>query len=216
MRYYVHGAGRSGGDAWPAQRDQVGAVFADHGQTADMVGKATLVARHAPSAPYVLVAHSLGAVAAVLALRDHALTPTHLVLAEPALYDIARGEAPIEEHITWMTTARGRASVGDLFGFWQIVRPMMFAGLASEDSWVTERAIAERLYGLQPPWGHGIDASFAVSVPTLVITGEWNGEYEAIAAVLTRAGATHVTLKGHEHRVQDHPDFDATIEHFVA
>lgn len=95
MRYYVHGAGRTGKDAWPAQAPEATAAFCDHGSAQSAKDKADLVARQAPRAPYALIAHSLGAVAAVLAMRDHGLSPTHLILVEPALFDIARGSAAI-------------------------------------------------------------------------------------------------------------------------
>lgn len=214
MRYYVHGAGRPGAQAWPRQALDL-AIFADHSTAVSAREKAKLVGRQAPAGTYDVVAHSLGAVAVALAMRDQTLRPTRLVLVEPALYDVARGEPAIERHIEPMTRARARAAAGDLFGYWQIVKPMMFGGEATTAAWDNEHELAARMAILEPPWGHDVDPSLARSVPTLVLTGGWNEEYEAIAGILARTGADHAVLEGHDHRVQDHPDFDPIVEHFL-
>lgn len=215
MKYFVHGAGRSGKEAWPKQAEKA-AVFADHGMAHSIDEKAALVRRQAPQAPCSVVAHSLGAVATVLAMKKHGLCPSQLVLVEPALYDLARGNAAIEAHIEPMTRARAKADAGDLFGYWQIVKPMMFSKAATRDAWLEDEEFASRFAVLDPPWGHHIDATFAHSVPTLVLTGGWNEEYEAIASVLSQAGASTVVLHGAGHRVQDHPDFAAVVANFLA
>ena len=215
VRYYVHGAGHSGEQAWPAQAAEP-AVFADHGSARSAAEKAAVVGQQAPAAPYDVVAHSLGAVITLIAMREHNLSPSHLVLVEPALYDVARGKAAIEAHIEPMTRARDKAKEGDLFGYWQIVKPMMFGKTATSDAWAEDQEIAARFASLEAPWGHQIDPAFVRSVPTLVLTGGWNEEYEAIATVLARAGASTAVIKGQGHRVQDHPDFHATVENFLA
>lgn len=211
----MHGAGRSGGDAWPAQATDDASLFCDHGSGLSMSDKAALVAGQAPRSPHALIAHSLGAVAAVLAMRDHDLAPTHLILVEPALYDIARGTAAIEAHVGPMTQARGKAAVGDLYGYWEMVKPMMFGAQATSAAWPEDQEFATRFASLDAPWGHGINADFVRSTPTLVLTGAWNDEYESIATVLARSGASRTVLEGSGHRVQDHPDFGATILKFL-
>jgi hypothetical protein len=52
-----------------------------------------------------------------------------------------------------------------------------------------------------------------IGVPTLVVTGGWNDEYEAIASRIV--GARHVTLAGHGHRPQDHPDAAGVVRSFL-
>jgi hypothetical protein len=47
----------------------------------------------------------------------------------------------------------------------------------------------------------------------LVVTGGWNDEYEAIASWIV--GARHVTLAGHGHRPQDHPDAVRVVRAFL-
>ena len=214
-RFYVHGAGRAGREAWPEQQD-AGDVFADHSACEAMAAKADAVSAQCPSAEVVVVAHSLGAVPVALAHRAGTLTTSHVVLVEPALYDVARGDAAVERHVGAMTEARGHAGSGDLFGFWEIVAPMMFGRPATQEAWEEDRAMAERFAAMDPPWGHGIGASVLADVPTLVVTGSWNDEYEAIAERLARAGARHVRLPGAKHRPQDLPGFEAVVAEFTS
>lgn len=163
----------------------------------------------------VVFAHSAGAVPVFLALQARALSLRALVLIEPGLYDIARGDAAIESHIDTMTRARALSSVGDLFGYWSIVRPLMFGGPAERSRWDAEKEAAATFEAKQPPWGFAVEASAIADLPTLVITGGWNAEYEAIAHVLEGHGASHLQLRGHTHRPQDHSGFAAAVEEFL-
>lgn len=170
---------------------------------------------HLTSGTPIVIAHSAGAVPAVLAIMQSRISVARLVLLEPALYDIARGVSAIEKHIGTMTEARNRADEGDLFGFWSLVRPMMFGGPPDTKKWATERETADRFATMEPPWGHGVTADMVATLPTLVITGAWNDEYEAIAEVLAANGAIHRQLIGHQHRPQDHPDFEVLVQDFL-
>ena len=161
----------------------------------------------------VVVAHSLGAVPVALAVGR--LPITHLVLVEPALYDIARGDDAVEAHVRPMTGARALAGAGDLYGYWAIVAPMMFGRDADRETWDEDRLVAERFAALDPPWGHKIDASVFEELPTLVVTGGWNDEYEAIASRLVEVGAEHVRLPGARHRPQDLPGFEPAVAEFL-
>jgi hypothetical protein len=162
------------------------------------------------------VAHSAGAVTALLAIARRVISVDALVLLEPALYDVARGVPAIERHIDAMTRARALADAGHLFGYWSVVRPMMFGGPAEPYTWDTEQGIAARFASIELPWGHGVTPDMIAGVPTLVITGGWNEEYEAIANALTAEGAIHQQLIGNGHRPQDHPDFEAVVQRFVS
>lgn len=64
---------------------------------------------------------------------------------------------------------------------------------------------------MRPPWGFGIAAADIALTRTIVVTGGWNDEYEAIAAALVAAGAEHHVLTGARHRPQDLPCFDAVL-----
>lgn len=212
MRFYVHGAGRAGSEAWPGQADD-GAVFADHSPADTTSDKATLLHEQCPARDAVLIAHSLGAVPAALGLDVTSLS--HAVLVEPAFYDVARGHRAVEAHISAMTRARESADAGDLFGYWQVVAPLMFGRPATHESWEEDEPLASRFAAVEPPWGHGIHATVFDSVPRLVVTGSWNDEYEAIAERLAEAGASHVHLTGHRHRPQDHAGFEALVADFT-
>lgn len=215
MRLYVHGAGRSGKAAWPSTNPD-GAIFADLGSVRAARDRVRELGDFAPLQPRTLVAHSAGAVPALLAIDARVLpTVDRLVLIEPALYDLARGDAAIENHIETMRTARELADSGDLFGSWAIVKPVMFGSPAEPADWERERGHAEWFAGIELPWGHGVSTRM-LAVPTLVVTGAWNAEYEAIAAEVVAAGAVHRHLEGHAHRPHDHPDFERLVVEFEA
>ena len=214
VRFYVHGAGRGGREAWPEQ-DDANAMFADHSNSPRMLGKADMVGEQCPDGNFIVVAHSLGAVPVAMAYGAGDICATHVVLLEPALYDIARGDGAIERHIGPVTVARQRAASGDLFGYWQIVGPLMFRREASRDTWDEDKDLAQRFADLDPPWGYDINASAFAEVPTLVVTGGWNDEYEAIAERLAQSGAERVELEGMKHRPQDHPRFESTLAEFL-
>lgn len=210
MRYYVHGGGRSGSASWSLQ--DPAHAFADHSSTFVTADKAVLVAEQAPTVPFTLVASSLGAVVAALAMRDHGLAPERVVWCEPAFYDIARGHPAVEGHVGPMTRARALLAEGDLLGYWGIVKPLMFG---ADVQWPADRPVAQRFSQVEPPWGHDLDPS-ALARHALVITGAWNAEYDAIADVLTDHGARRVVLDGAGHRVQDHPGFEPAVAAFEA
>ncbi|MEV8171302.1 hypothetical protein [Microbacterium sp. NPDC077486] len=89
---------------------------------------------------------------------------------------------------------------GDLFGFWSILRPLMFGGPSARERWEDERVVAQRWATTNLPWGHGIRERCLAGVPTLVVTGGWNEEYEIIASRLVDVGADHMMLPGYAHR----------------
>lgn len=212
MRLYVHSADRDGSSAWPSSGPGDAQYLPlDLTLPLDALSAAPMDA--APRGATVF-AHSAAAVPVALAAAR--LSPRALVLVEPALYDIARGHPAIETHIAEIARAKVLADTGDLFGYWSVVRPLMFGGAADPARWESERAGVARFAARRPPWGFGVDAAMLRGIPTLVVTGGWNAEYDAIAEVLERHGAHRRTLPGHGHRPQDHPDFAATVETFRA
>lgn len=201
MRVYIYGAGRRGHDAWPSIPDQ-GSRFLSLDFTGPMdANVASLASLTPPNA--VAFAHSAGAVPLFLALQARQIAPRALVLLEPGLYDVARGDPAIEDHIDAMTRARVLSQSG-------------FGGPAERSHWEEEREVAARFEAKQPPWGFGVESSAMTGLPTLVITGAWNAEYEAIASVLVEEGASHVQLPGTNHRPQDHPEFAGTVDEFLS
>ncbi|MGW8483956.1 hypothetical protein ACWGJP_12555 [Microbacterium sp. NPDC055903] len=208
-RVFVHGSGRAGSAAWPMRSTGDGEFLAlSPGSTIAAQSQRMIES----GADAVVFAHSIGAVPTAIAAR--ACSPRGVVLVEPALYDIARGEHAIERHIAIVTEARSQAEVGDLRAFWTILRPLMFGGPFDAEVWEQERPVAERWATTNLPWGHGVRADMLDGVPTLVVTGGWNAEYELIAAALAARGARHEVLQGAQHRPQDLPGFRGVVEQF--
>ena len=92
----------------------------------------------------------------------------------------------------------------------------MFGGQATTDKWKSEEGKAAEFASRCLPWGHHIDADVVSEIPTLVVTGDWNQEYEVIATRLAEKGAVHVHLRGNGHRPQDHPGFADEVNQFLA
>lgn len=159
-----------------------------------------------------MFAHSIGAVPAVLAAGS--LDLTGLVLVEPALYDIARGDIAVERHISAVTEARAQAADGNLRAFWGILRPLMFGGPFDEELWEVEREVALRWSTTSVPWGHGIRPEMMAGIAAIVITGGWNDEYDLIAKRLSDQGVEHTILSGATHRPQDVAGFAALVNEF--
>lgn len=212
-RVHVHGAGRRGADAWPNAHPDAG-DFVSFPPVSSVSEQADLLVQAFGTTPVIVYAHSIGAVPVVLAAER--MQPAGLVLVEPALYDIARGEACIERHIGIVTEARAQADAGDLKAFWAILRPVMFGGPLEPDDWETERPVAERWATTNLPWGHGVRPGMLRGIPALVVTGGWNDEYERVAQVLVDGGAEHAVLAGAQHRPMDLPSFAATARAFEA
>lgn len=212
---YIHGAGRRGTSAWPAFAHEPGDFLSfDAGSSvaeqSDVLVKSRLGLRN------LFFAHSIGAVPAVLAAASGKIDVAGLVLVEPALYDFVRGESVIERHIAVVAEARSQAADGNLRGFWAIFRPLMFGGSFDAALWRDERPVAEHWSMTNVPWGHGLRPEMLDSIPTLVVTGGWNVEYEVIAEHLRARGAEHTVLTGAAHRPQDLPAFGEIARDFAA
>lgn len=211
-RMYLHSAARMGTSAWPTARSE--GLFVALDTTRAPSAHAADIVEQRPRTTGVVFAHSILGVSATLAAP--ALAPSALVLVEPALYDLVRGETSIERHIAAVTEARSLAAGGDLRGFWAILRPLMFGGPFEAARWDHERAVAEHWSAVPLPWGNGVRDRMLADTPKLVITGAWNAEYEAIARHLVTLGATHLALEGAQHRPQDLPGFVPAVEEFLS
>ncbi|UNK69394.1 hypothetical protein [Microbacterium sp. H1-D42] len=211
-RLYVHGAGRRGDAAWPHVTGAREVDFVSFPNASSIAAQVEKLIALCGGERMLIFAHSIGAVPVVLAADR--LDIAGLVLVEPALYDLARGEEAIERHIAIVTEARSQADNGDLVAFWAILRPLMFGGPFEPATWDDERPLAEHWASTNLPWGHGVRAGMLRGIPTLVATGGWNAEYERIAARLASDGATHVVLEGFAHRPQDSPSFGAAVADF--
>lgn len=228
---FVHGAGRGGRQAWPRQLDLATsslseAVWLDWQDEAepsgslggDLVGLQVDALLTCADKPVDVVAHSQGAVAALLAAQDPAQPVRSMVLFEPACFSLARGLPAVEEHIAVMDPvvagARSDPQVDDI----EYARRFFAAlGAPMPPAETVEQVRAlRRLRTVPAPWAARIDSAVLSRVPTLVITGGWLPLYEQTADALKDAGARHEVLEGHGHRPQDHPEANAVICDFHA
>lgn len=212
MVVFIHGAGRRGREAWSTIQRSDGRFLE---LPDEPLGQQAARVVEAVGEGASIVAHSYGGLVAAVALRELGERVHRLVLVEPALYDVARGIAAVEHHVAAMETARSAFDEGGLEAYWRVVRPLMFGGEFAPDLWETERPTAARLHELPVPWGHGVSAIEFATTPTVVVTGGWNDEYEAIAAALVVEGAQHHVLTGAGHRPQDLDAFNPLLDEFL-
>lgn len=218
---FVHGSGRAGKDAWPHQASWDNSIFLTRpGYGPDEIPietdfdtesrKVNESARHGAN----VIAHSFGAVAVIIAASHPDTAIKSMVLIEPAAFSLSRGTPAVEAHI---------AAVGPVFENASNMTPadFMVAFLKSlgvpnvevptSDDDLTQ---ARRNQLLRPPWEAQLDSSIFSRIPTLVLSGRWNAEYEEVADALEAAGARHEYIEGYGHRIQDSPDFEALVHDF--
>ena len=210
MRLYIHGSGRTGRTAWPQQGSD-NAIFTEFRPGASFQEQLENLADLAPHEPVDVLAHSLGAVPAVLALNRGVIQARRLILLEPALFDLARGNQHVEKHISTVHRAHERNAAGDLYGFWEIIRPVFFGSRPNPEEWEKEQSAAQHFVDIPLPWELGIQQEMIPASSTTVVTGNWNPEYEAIAAALSSHGARHIHVSGNAHRPQDHEHFEPAV-----
>ncbi|NOJ60347.1 alpha/beta hydrolase [Arthrobacter sp. 260] len=220
---FVHGSGTFGAAAWPTQHALASTydclflrrhgfeVGADPLPT-DFAADQRIVIEALGEGGH-LVAHSQGAIAAMMAAVDRPDLVRSLVLVEPACLSLTT-DLP--------ATVAHRALVGELYDrreslsdedFLQEFVRLVFSTDARPPSTTEDRRAARRLRLQSPPWEAPLD--IVPGVPTLIVTGGWEPLYEEIADYLAVTGARHVVSPG-GHRPQDTPDGDALIREFVA
>lgn len=234
---FVHGAGSFGAAAWPRQHGMALAYDAlflrRHGFDAiaepvesDFAADAAIVLGALADdgrgqAGGHVVAHSQGAIAAMMAAVERPDLVRSLTLVEPACLSLT-AELP--------ATAAHRALMQPLFDvrhhlgdddFQREYIRRAFAVSAPDDGPGTNAAVptpeqqreARRLRLQAPPWEAPLQ--IVPGVPTLVLTGGWEPLYEEIAGYLRETGALHRIAPG-GHRPQDSIEGDRTIRAFLA
>ena len=208
---FAHGSGRAGVNAWPQQAelttDAAFLTFPGYGQdlpVATNIDAWVHCILDACTEPSHVVASSYGGIAAILAAAARPDLIRRLILFEPAAYSLARGRTNVEARIDRMSPIMDSAphlSASDYF--------VKFIGALTDaepppPQTDAEMTAAERLRLLAPPWNQSLPTQVFRDVPTLVVTGGWNQEYEEIAEAIALLGGEHRQLHGHEHRVADH------------
>lgn len=221
---FVHGSGRAGADNWPVRQIKKWKrvsrypyrpgwgpndapvptdMAAEQALIVDEIEAASASAGVAPAKAH-LVAHSSGAVAASLVAASRPDLVASLTLIEPALYALARGNEAIEAHVSALEPVYARANELDAGAF--IVE--FFTALGQEGAkpptTPETQLAAERWRLMAPMWEFEVPEQTFASTPTLVVTGGWNAEYEAIAERLVELGAERAQIKNGGHRPQDH------------
>lgn len=215
----VHGAGRVGRDAFPLQAvafpEAEFPVLPGYGfdepAAGDVVAGARALAPRVADADGV-VGYSYGGV--VVAMASALEPPRALVLIEPALFQLCADRPATRRLRERLEPIYRDPTLTDA----SFERVLMIA-LAGHDAGpaTTPAALRSsrrtRVHGA--PWRHPIDPAAIAGVPTLVLTGGWNDEFEEVAAALVELGARHDVLPGHGHRVVDHPECSDRIRAFV-
>jgi pimeloyl-ACP methyl ester carboxylesterase len=230
---FVHGAGSFGAAAWPKQHGMAlsyDALFlrrhgfdaaaepleSDFGADAGIV-LGSLADDGSGGAGGHVVAHSQGAIAAMMAAVERPDLVRSLTLVEPACLSLT-AELP--------ATAAYRALMQPLFDVRhhlsdddferESVRRALAAHVPGRErapDTAEARTAARRLRLQAPSWEAPLQ--IVPGVPTLVLTGGWEPLYEEIAGYLRETGALHRVAAG-GHRPQDSVEGDRIIRSFVA
>lgn len=226
---FVHGAGSFGSAAWPKQHGLALAYDAlflrRHGFDADaepvesdFAADAGIVLRALAddgrgAAGGHVVAHSQGAIAAMMAAVERPDLVYSLTLVEPACLSLTAELPATAAHRSMMQPLFDvRHQLGDDDFLREFVR-RAFSSEAPGPVTPEARRSARRLRLQAPPWEAPLH--IVPGVPTLVLTGGWEPLYEEIAGYLRETGALHLTAAG-GHRPHDSPEGDRIIRSFLA
>ena len=219
---FIHGSWRAGVANWPNQVESFAdAVFLTMPGYGDESPAATnmdeWVARVLElDGEMDIVAHSYGGLPAIFAAVQAPERVRSLTLFEPAAYSYARGRTNAEAMIARMTPIVGNASTMSAVDYHISFISALTGSRTGKPEDASELVAAERNRLLAFPWSFDLPTDVLSVVPTLVLTGAWNDEYEEIGQAMAGAGARHAQLVGFGHRVQDHPDANSTIASWVA
>ena len=227
---FVHGAGSFGSAAWPRQHgmalDYDALFLRRHGFDAvaeplesDFAADAAIVLAALADdgrgeAGGHVVAHSQGAIAAMMAAVERPDLVHSLTLVEPACLSLTAELPATAAHRALMQPLFDvRHQLGDDDFQREFVRRAFAGRRARAQPRPRQRRAARRLRLQAPPWEAPLQ--IVPGVPTLVLTGGWEPLYEEIAGYLRETGALHRTAAG-GHRPQDSPEGDRTIRSFIA
>lgn len=226
---FVHGAGSFGSAAWPRQHGMAlsyDALFLRrHGYhpVAEPVESSfdedtAIVLRSLAddgrgAAGGHIVAHSQGAIAAMMAAVERPDLVFSLTLVEPACLSLTAELPATAAHIGLMQPlfdVRHQMSDDDFQR--EFVR-RVYATDLQQPATAEEKRSARRLRLQAPSWEAPLH--IVPGVPTLVLTGGWEPLYEEIARYLRETGALHRTAAG-GHRPHDSPEGNRIIRSFIS
>ena len=222
---YMYGAGDGGPDGWPVQAaatpeatflDRLAPTDADPVPFDDPERDAKRIVEALDGGGH-LVAHSGGAVAALLAASQAPDVVRSLTLFEPACLGLARGRPAVDEMVAAMTAVFARRAdpqVSDGEFTHDFLLAMGVPGTDPDDP--EYATVGARLRLSTPPWETPLPLDVVSRVPTLVVTGGWSAAFDEVAEVLVDAGARRVVVPGTGHGPQFHPDGQAALAAFQA
>ena len=219
---FIHGSGRAGVANWPNQvHSFADAVFLTMPGYGDESPAATNMDEWvervlALDGDLDVVAHSYGGLPAIFAAARAPERVRSLTLFEPAAYSYVRGRANTEAIIERMAPIVEKALSMSAVDYHVSFLSALTGTRPGQPEGDAELAAAERNRLLAAPWSFDLPTNVLSAVPTLVLTGAWNEEYEEIGQSMADAGARHARLVGFGHRVQDHPDANSTIAGWVS
>jgi pimeloyl-ACP methyl ester carboxylesterase len=231
---FVHGAGSFGAAAWPKQHGMAlgyDALFLRrHGFDAaaeplesDFAADTAIVLAaladdgRGETGGHV-VAHSQGAIAAMMAAVEQPRLVHSLTLVEPACLSLTAelpATAAYRDLMQPLFDVRRHLSDEDfqrefIRRAFAVADPEQIPATASAPH---DPRVARRLRLQAPPWEAPLQ--IVPGVPTMVLTGGWEPLYEEIASYLRETGALHRTAPG-GHRPQDSAEGDHIIRSFIA
>lgn len=231
---FVHGAGSFGAAAWPKQHGMALAYDAlflrRHGYEpaaapleTDFAADAAIVLRalaedgRGPAGGHV-VAHSQGAVAAMMAAVERPDLVHSLTLVEPACLSLTADQPATAAHRALMQPLfEVRHHLSDEDFHREYVRRVSAAHTPSQATLGApspeDQREARRLRLQAPAWEAPLQ--IVPGVPTLVLTGGWEPLYEEIAGYLQETGALHRIAPG-GHRPHDSAEGNGLIRAFIA
>jgi pimeloyl-ACP methyl ester carboxylesterase len=226
---FVHGAGSFGSAAWPRQHgmalsydalflrrhgyDPVAEPVESSFERDTAIVLRSLADDGRGAAGGHIVAHSQGAIAAMMAAVERPDLVFSLTLVEPACLSLTAELPATAAHIGLMQPLFDvRHQMNDQDFQREFVR-RVYATDLQQPATAEEKRSARRLRLQAPSW----DAPLHIvpGVPTLVLTGGWGPLYEEIAGYLRETGALHLTAAG-GHRPHDSLEGDRIIRSFIS
>lgn len=219
---FVHGSGSFGAAAWPRQHGlalrydclflrrhgfdaEAEPLPTDHGEDQRIITEALGDGGH-------LVAHSQGAISAMITAVERPDLIRSLTLIEPACLSLTADLPVTAAHIKLVTPLfEQRSELTDEQFLQQFVR-LLYAAEAEQPTTEDERRSARRLRLQAPPWTAPLH--IVPGVPTLVLTGGWEPLYEEVAGYLAGTGAVHRVTPG-AHRPHDTDEGDREVRDFL-
>lgn len=215
---FVHGAGKAGRAAWPAQHGlerERACVWLPRVAAGDPPDRMVALASSLLDRPAHVVAHSYGGLTALRLAEQHPDLVRSLTLVEPAALALSLNALHTRTHVDAMRPVFARAA-DDATDDREFSRLFAEAvGRPAPD--VTDEvltALVGQLRATLPPWSVPVDATVVARTPTLVFLGSLDTMYGEVSEALVVRGADRAVLEGTGHRPHDDERFAGVLDGF--